>query len=123
MEIPILIDGAEAGTLALTQEGSGWTVQARLRDIGRVARLTLYGAGGSVYLGIPEPLDGAMMLTKHLPALKFIPEYCAETERRTEESPPAPRQEMPTPEPVTETPEAERGVKCRVWLGGRPYYF
>lgn len=123
MEIPIYIDGAEAGTLALTQEGSGWTVQAKLRDIGRVARLTLYGAGGSVYLGIPEPQAGAMTLTKHLPALKFIPEYCAETERRTEESPPAPpREETPSP-PVTEAPETERSAKCRVWLGGRPYYF
>ena len=123
MEIPILIDGAEAGTLTLTQEGSGWTAQAKLRDIGRVARLTLYGAGGSVYLGIPVPENGAMTLTKRLPALNFLPEYCAETQRRTEESPPAPRQETPTPEPVTETADAERGVKCRVWLGGRPYYF
>lgn len=123
MEIPIYIDGNEAGTLTLAQEGSGWTAQAKLRDIGRVARLTLYGTGGSVYLGIPEPQDGTMTLTKRLPALNFLPEYCAETERRTEESLPAPQQEETPPEPVTETPETERSVKCRVWLGGRPYYF
>ena len=121
MEIPIYIDGAEAGRLTLTQAGQGWTAQAKLRDIGRVARLTLYGAGGSVYLGIPEPLDGATTLTKHLPALKFIPEYCAETERRAEA--PLPETQEETPEPVTEAPETERSVKCRVWLGGRPYYF
>lgn len=120
MEIPILIDGAEAGTLTLTQEGSGWTAQAKLRDIGRVARLTLYGAGGSVYLGIPVPENGAMTLTKRLPALNFLPEYCAETERVTETEA---KTETPTPEPVTETADAERGGKCRVWLGGRPYYF
>ncbi len=123
MEIPILIDGAEAGTLTLTQEENGWTARAKLRDIGRVARLTLYGAGGSTYLGIPEPENGAMTLSKRLPALHFLPEYCAETECRTEEKLPAPPVEELPPEPVDEAPETEQRIKCRVWLGGRPYYF
>lgn len=112
MELPILIDGTRRGTLTLTRAGRFWSAEARLDDLGRVARLSVYGREGSVYLGIPEPDGhGGMQLTRTLRSLPEAASYCAERDR--EEKAPenvTPRQPATTPRHV-------------VWMGGRPYYF
>lgn len=112
MELPILIEGTRRGTLMLTRAGRFWRAEALLDDIGRVARLSVYGSGGSVYLGIPEPDGrGRMQLTRTLRSLPEAASYCAE--RDTEKKAP---EKAPPEQPVS----APRHV---VWMGGRPYYF
>ncbi len=114
MELPILIDGTRRGTLALTRAGRFWRAEARLDDIGRVARLSVYGNGSSVYLGIPEPDGhGMMQLARTLRSLPEAASYCAEPDMDIGNKAP---QNTPPEQPVS----APRHV---VWMGGRPYYF
>lgn len=105
MELPIIIDEKRAGTLAVQKQGGAVVLTARLRDPGRVVRLTLYGER-ELYLGVPEPEGGYLTLTKKLTpaeAKRFPqkPEYAAE--RRVESRKPA-RAHV-------------------IWLGGKPHYF
>ena len=58
MELPIFIDGKRTGTLSLSQQGRFWRAEAQLGDLGRVARLSVYGRGGSVYLFTTGDIQG-----------------------------------------------------------------
>lgn len=111
MQLPIYIGRETVGELSLEREGRFWLARARLRDQKRVLRLFLYGKGEPVYLGIPEPRGGEMVLDKKLPALPAELEYCAEKPRT------AAAKETPT------APTAPPKIRRRVWMGGRPYYF
>lgn len=144
MELPIFIDGKRTGTLSLSQQGRFWRAEAQLGDLGRVARLSVYGRGGSVYLGIPEPDGrGAMRLSRTLRTLPEGAEYCAEREaggmdtwgfvpQKTKAEYCAEREaggarretsaKEPEPEPPR-APKAEKTARHVVWMGGRPYYF
>ena len=108
MEIPVYIDGENAGTLNVERRGQ-WTVaDVRMRDVGRVVRLTAYGER-AFYLGVPVPEGGGLRLTRRLSpaeARRFpqSPEYAAE---------------KPAERPVPEETAARRVL----WLGGRPHYF
>ncbi|MCD7844307.1 MAG: hypothetical protein LUG57_00300 [Oscillospiraceae bacterium] len=66
MEIPIYIDGQREGTVSISHEGSVTVLDAALRDVGRVVRLRLFGDGEG-YLGVPEPKEGRLRLTKRVP--------------------------------------------------------
>ena len=108
MEIPVYIDGETAGTLTVERHGQWTVVDVRMRAVGRVVRLTVYGER-SFYLGVPVPEGGGLRLTRRLSpteARRFprSPEYAAEN--------PAKR---PAPEELT--------VRRVLWLGGRPHYF
>ena len=102
MQLPIYIDEKQAGVVTIAEEEDGVRLSARLRDPGRVVRLTLYG-GGELYLGIPVPSGGMLVLEKLVApgALPPAPAYAAER-------PAAP-----------ETPRR----KHVIWLGGRAHYF
>jgi hypothetical protein len=101
MELPVYIDGEQAGTLTLERAGAACCrIQARLEDRGRVVRLWLYG-DGALYLGVPEPEEGQLVLRRCLrgrdmEALPAHPAYGAEK------------------------PRAPRRV---LWHGGRAHYF
>ncbi len=112
--LPVYIDGKCVGQLALTPQGRVWRAQLRMQDIARVARLSLYGRSGCVYLGIPEPDGrGGMTLERTLRALPEGVQYCAERE--------AERQMEQKPEEAG--PPPEKPPRHVVWMGGRPYYF
>lgn len=101
MEIPVYLDGNTAGAVRI-EDG---IVSARLRDPGRVVRLTVFGER-EFYLGVPEPKDGMLELDKRLTASEARrfpqdPRYAAEG-----------RIEAPA-------------KRCShvLWYGGKPHYF
>ena len=105
MRIPIYIDDSEAGELLLGKSGRWTTIDARVKDVGRVLRLYVYGER-SYYLGVPVPEGEGLRLTRRLSPLEAEgfprePRYAAERE--------FPAQRV----------EARRVL----WLGGRPHYF
>lgn len=106
MDIPIYIDGERVGILTAELSGGGAELTARMRDVGSVVRLTVFGER-TFYLGVPEPEGGEMILTRRLNrgqarAFPAKPRGCARTE-----------EELPGPESPAH----------RLWLGGRPYFF
>ena len=107
MELPIYIDGAQAGRLTVTEQGPVTVLEARMGDAGRLVRLTVFGGDEAFYLGVPVPAEGEMRLTRRATAAEMRrfprhPEYAAE--RKTEIRPAPPRTRV-------------------LWLGGRPWYF
>ena len=105
MEIPIWIEGKREGTLAIEREGSVTLLTARLRDVGRVVRLSVFGEK-EFYLGVPEPQRGELLLKKRLTgnaasSFPVNPSYCADKRRE-------------------EKTETKRRV---LWFGGEPHYF
>lgn len=113
MELPVYQNGERVGEAELVQQGQLWRARVQMADIGRVTRLSLYGRGESVYLGIPEPDGrGGMALERTLRAVPEGAEYAAERER------------MPEPETRSiASPEKTAAPRHVVWLGGRAYYF
>ena len=65
MQLPIYIDGERVGCLRLSRQGNQVRAEARLKDMGRVLRLSVYGRE-TLYLGIPEPREGGMQLCRML---------------------------------------------------------
>lgn len=113
MQLPVYINAARVGDVTVTPQGRAWRAQVQMADVGRVVRLALYGRGGGVYLGIPEPDGrGGMSLTRVLRTLPEGAEYAAERDNASppEKPPDAPEQKSAAPRHV-------------VWMGGRPYYF
>ncbi len=66
MEIPIYIDGKEAGRLTIAKQAARLVLTARLRPADRVVRLKIYGDGEPFYLGIPMPEEGELRLSRKL---------------------------------------------------------
>lgn len=104
MELPVYIDGERSGVMTVTETADGALVSARLRDPGRVVRLTVYGKG-EMYLGIPEPAGGMLLLERRLDAgqAQLLPRnlaYAAESRR-----------------------EDTRSYRHVLWQGGKPHYF
>ena len=112
MELPIYIDGKQAGTLTVRRDGDGALVEAVLGDVGRVVRLTVYG-DGAYYLGIPVPEGGGMRLTRRLGPGE-LRRFPAEPAYAAEARMPADARER--------EPSRDRGRHV-LWLGGRPHYF
>lgn len=109
MEIPIYIDGGEAGRLSVTRQGAATRLEARLRDAGRVVRLWVYGDGAAFYLGVPAPEEGELRLRRRVtPAemKRFPPKPAYAAER-----------------PLAEREGPEDAPAHVLWLGGRAYYF
>ena len=111
MQIPIMIDGGQAGSLTIQRRGSVTVMDARLRDVGRVVRLSLYGKEGEAYLGVPVPEGEGMRLVRRLSPCELrrfpaTPEYVGEqgAGKAAQEEP----------------PDEERHV---LWMGGEAHYF
>ena len=117
MQIPVYIDGKQEGTLTIEHEDAATVMDARLRDVGRVVRLTVFGDGEG-YLGIPEPEEaGQLRLVRRLSAndmraFPTAPEYAAD--RRLT----AGKKLDPAPKP-----QPEKSGRHVIWHGGKPYYF
>lgn len=115
MEIPIYIDGRQAGTLRMEKSGAYTVLHGDMEDVGRLVRLYVFGER-EMYLGIPEPEEGRLVLLRRLTAGEMRPfpkrpEYVAEyrrKEKRTEK-----KQE-----------EGKRDAFRHIlWQGGKPYFF
>ena len=66
MEYPIIIDGAEAGTLNVTVEGLFTVFEANVRAHEGLVRLSVYGSGQEGYLGVMQPWSGGLYLRRRL---------------------------------------------------------
>ncbi len=90
MELPLQIDGAEAGTVRVTKSGLYTVLEAELP--GRAAELVklwAHGEGRSAYLGVMQPKDGGLWLSRKLTRreLAAFPEpieYVSNREKLTE---------------------------------------
>lgn len=110
MDIPIYIDGAEAGRLFMEKRGAVTWIRGDMEDVGRVVRLYLFGER-EVYLGVPLPEEGRLRLEKRVTPSEMrrfprFPAYAAEEPRREEDP-----------------PDAGRRPRHVLWHGGRPYFF
>lgn len=66
MEYPIIIDGAEAGTLNVAVEGLFTVFEANVRAHEGLVRLSVYGGGQEGYLGVMQPWSGGLYLRRRL---------------------------------------------------------
>lgn len=66
MEYPIIIDGAEAGTLNVTVEGLFTVFEANVQAREGLVRLSVYGGGQEGYLGVMQPWSGGLYLRRRL---------------------------------------------------------
>lgn len=113
MQIPVYIDGRQEGWLSIRREGAATVMDARLRDVGRVVRLTVFGEKEG-YLGVPEPEEGGLRLVRRLSPSDMrrfpaAPEYAANA-----------RLKDARPKEPEERPDPPRHV---LWQGGKPYFF
>ena len=121
MKLPIYIDGKQEGELTVDRQGAATVMQADMRNVGRVVRLTVYGERAG-YLGVPEPEDGRLRLTRRLSPMEMArfpqhPQYAAEK--------PMPGRKQPGEQPETSPQKSggQDGGRHVVWMGGKPYYF
>lgn len=104
MELPVYIDGRAEGGVSIAKQSAHLLLTVRMRPIGRVARLYLYGDGEPFYLGIPVPEGDELRLMRRLTptqarAIPAEPSYAAEK------------------------PMREEKPRHRLRFGGRSYYF
>ena len=113
MEVPIVIDGEQAGVLTIQRRGSVTVMDARLRDVGRVVRLSLFGKEGEAYLGVPVPEGEGLRLVRRISPceLKRFP--------RTPECAGERGKHPGVPEAGREKDAARRVL----WHGGKAHYF
>ena len=121
MVLPIYIDGKKEGELTVEHRGAATVMQARLRDVGRVVRLTVYGERAG-YLGVPEPSEGRLRLERRFSPMEMNrfpqhPRYAAEKPMQLPEQPEQPKERKPQG-------DLPQGIgRHVVWMGGKPYFF
>ncbi len=63
---PIILSGAETGTLAVVRDGLFWIFDAKCTMQKDLVRLSVFGEDGEGYLGVMEPCGDSLVLTKRL---------------------------------------------------------
>jgi hypothetical protein len=67
MEVPLIIGGAEKGSVSFARDGLYTVAEANLEaDPGRLVRLWARGGGESAYLGLMQPWSGGLYLRRKL---------------------------------------------------------
>ena len=67
MEIPLYIDGRQAGSFCMAQSGLYTLLEANADGCAeRLVRLWAHGSGGSAYLGVMQPWRGGLWLRRKL---------------------------------------------------------
>ena len=67
MEVPVRIDGKEAGVLRVTRSGLYTVLEAELEGgAGALLRLWVHGGGKSAYLGVMQPRGAGLWLRRSL---------------------------------------------------------
>ena len=102
MDVPIYIDGREAGRLRAEREGLYTRLRAECGMRGGLTRLWLHGGGQSRYLGLLAPEGGQLRLEKRLSRASLPPEieYASDAEKAP--SAPAGRAGVAAPETESE---------------------
>ena len=116
MEVPIRLEGRDAGRLTVRQEGAYTVFEGHSEDPGTLVRLSVYGGGREGVLGVMIPGAGGLTLTKRLSrsAMADFPEtieYAApagEGRREMRRENKAPQQSAAAPAPPA---EPERGTE------------
>lgn len=90
---PVFIDGAECGSLSVSAEGLLTKLEAKCRHSEGLVRLYIFGSGKSAYLGVMQPENGTLHITKKLSRtqMKSLPdkiEYAADKPILKQESAP-----------------------------------
>ena len=83
MDYPLMIDGNEAGTLSVNEEGLYTCFEAHAGEHDGLVRLWVCGGGECAYLGVMQPWSGGLYLRRRLSRreLKDFPaqiEYAAD---------------------------------------------
>ena len=83
MDYPLMIDGNEAGTLSVSEEGLYTCFEAHAGERDGLVRLWVCGGGECAYLGVMQPWSGGLYLRRRLSRseLKGFPaqiEYAAD---------------------------------------------
>ena len=83
MDYPLMIDGNDAGTLSVSEEGLYTCFEARAGEHDGLVRLWVCGGGECAYLGVMQPWSGGLYLRRRLSRreLKDFPaqiEYAAD---------------------------------------------
>lgn len=83
MDYPLIIDGIDAGTLSVSEEGLYTCFEARAGERAGLVRLWVCGGGECAYLGVMQPWSGGLYLRRRLSRreLKGFPaqiEYAAD---------------------------------------------
>ena len=83
MDYPLIIDGIDAGTLSVSEEGLYTCFEARAGERDGLVRLWVCGGGECAYLGVMQPWSGGLYLRRRLSRseLKGFPaqiEYAAD---------------------------------------------
>ncbi len=83
MDYPLIIDGNEAGTLSVSEEGLYTCFEAHTGERDGLVRLWVCGGGECAYLGVMQPWSGGLYLRRRLSRseLKGFPaqiEYAAD---------------------------------------------
>ena len=105
---PLILDGAEAGTLTVSAEG-GWTCfEARCAAAPGIVRLSVYGEGREGYLGVPAPEGEGLFLRRRFSRseLKTFPQRIEYAARAGQPLAKAPAPEADTPPEPEEVPPA-----------------
>lgn len=81
---PLLLDGAERGTVTASKDGAYTLIRARARYSGALKRVSLYGEAGELPLGVLSPEGEYVSLTRRftrreLGAFSGGAEYAAES--------------------------------------------
>ena len=64
MDYPLIIDGIDAGTLSVSEEGLYTCFEARAGEHDGLVRLWVCGGGECAYLGIMQPWSGGLYLRR-----------------------------------------------------------
>ncbi|MBR1497130.1 MAG: hypothetical protein IJ617_05850 [Oscillospiraceae bacterium] len=112
MEVyPITIDGEDAGTLRVEQQGARTVFTADCGMSTELLRISVYGGGREGYLGLLVPEEGRLRLRRALSrdAMRDFPEEIEQVERAGMMPEPLPRPQVwqEAPEPLPEAPPEE----------------
>ena len=66
MDYPLIIDGIDAGTLSVSEEGLYTCFEARAGERDGLVRLWVCGGGECAYLGVMQPWSGGLYLRRRL---------------------------------------------------------
>ena len=66
MDYPLMIDGNDAGTLSVSEEGLYTCFEAHAVEHDGLVRLWVCGGGECAYLGVMQPWSGGLYLRRRL---------------------------------------------------------
>ena len=85
MDYPLIIDGIDAGTLSVSEEGLYTCFEARAGEHDGLVRLWVCGSGERAYLGVMQPWSGGLYLRRRL-SRRELKDFPAQIEYASDQS-------------------------------------